>query len=193
MSDDNDLIRYGYITRSIAAGLQVELDGDWVKLNRVVRDLDRDIAQSAMEAQEAIAQKYKKALRKNMKENRFGFQLSKAYSEFKAEHGGPNTPLIWTRKYYNSIIIRTNKTGRLVQVTIKDSAYYSGSSHGASNRSIISVKEVANILEHGSNVHNITARPLWKLTFRDLGGKAGIQQSLNRSLAQRLSTRVNTK
>lgn len=176
----------GGITRALGAGIKVELDGDWVRLTNVMNRMPTEVVAATMAAQEKAAEKYKRKIKRNIRTNAFGYANSPYYSIYKAEHHGSPQPLMFTNKLVNSIITKRNNKGTTVQVTIDENARYQAGDHGRSKAPRLSVKQIANVLEHGSDAKSIPARPVWKRTFREMGGRKFFHAFIARSLSQRL-------
>jgi hypothetical protein len=160
-------------TRGMSGALPIKIIpiGDWVKTSLFIADLPQMIAIGSAKGQESAANKLYSLIRKNIKNQGVPGgpkwpQLSSEYKKIKASDGyDPNKMLIRTGLYYRSI-----------KVWNKGSNYYVGVKRGVrASGGKKTVGWVAHLLERGSNVRNIKARPLWVPTFKQFGGNRRIK------------------
>lgn len=144
--------------------------GDWVGTGLLIADLNLLIAAGSKEGQKSAATKLMKLVRRNLKiggaPGKPFAPLKKSYAEQKAAEGfDPNRILYRTGLYYRSIKVWAK--GSKYYVGVKRGVKASGSNH--------TVGWVAHILERGSSVQGIIARPLWVPTFKQFGGSKRIR------------------
>lgn len=147
---------------------EIQLFGDWNKALALFNTLPEAVKIGANNGSLKAAKKLRLLVRKNLKNNgppgiRWD-QLSPKYKKFKKRKGG-NTDKIWYFKgtYYKNI--KVMQKGNNIYVGVP-----------AYKRSTINSKpktlgQIANMLENGSTVTGLPARPLWKPTFKEFGGK----------------------
>lgn len=162
------------ITRRMKVGTpHVELFGDWQKTKNLLSTIDATVLLGYKAGQLSAANKLKKAIRRNIRDNggSLGWEpLSVRYQEYKAELGfDPSRMLYMTGAYYWNITVWNNGIN-----------YYVGLKKGVNSRNYftggnITLGQIANILEYGSDSRSIPARPLWHPTFRQIGGATRIK------------------
>ena len=168
------------------SNLQVQYvkDGPWEKAKMTLSNLAPMIAAAAKAGQIKAALEFKKAIIRNIQNggSKFGFPaLSSRTLMLKGKRGQSATMFNASKTYGRSIIL-INK-GNVVRVGVKP---------GAKNNmpgSNLTVMQYATILEYGSDARNIPARPLWKRTWRDMGGAKTIKETIRRELAVILASK----
>lgn len=172
-----------------AKSLEITMHGDWGKARYMLRDLPLNVLEASKKAQKTVADKYRRTLIRNIKTNKFGFQLGIDYAIWKAKKGGdPNKVAFWTGLYIRSII--TDEHGLYTSVRIKPGIRYSTGFHGKKGQSNITVDQLARILEKGSVSRSISPKPFWKMTYHELGGTKGLGRTFIRSLTQRVRGKI---
>jgi hypothetical protein len=154
----------------------ITLFGDWDKVNDFMTALPLAVTTGAREGSETAAKKLISVVKKNIRNNGPAGvnweDYSLAYSKRKARLGG-NIDTKWSfhKTYYNSlgVITRGNKVYAGVPPRKLSTV---------NTRKPITLAKVARILENGSPTLNIKARPLWKPSFKEFGGKARIQSHI---------------
>lgn len=151
---------------------EIELEGDWDKVGKVIGGLENAIAIGVEKGQKSAAEKILALTRKNIRESgaSLGWQpVSPGYAKWKTSKGyDPKKLLMMSRTYYNNIHI-WNKGDR----------YYVGLKHNIKNpvtNKGITVSEIANILERGDKAGKIKPRRLWAPTFKQFGGTAQLKK-----------------
>lgn len=151
---------------------KVELFGDWDKVNFLLETIDTTIKVGAILGQKSAAEKILVIVKKNIRENggSLGWApLSEKYKEYKIKKGyNPDSILRMTGLYYKSITKWSN--GMNYFVGVKRSTRYT--KRKGKN---LTVTQVATILEHGSSILNIPARPLWGPSYKQFGGNARLK------------------
>lgn len=161
-------MRQQFRSRGFTGGAQVEmqLEGQWAETNRLVRDLPLLIAAGYERGSKKAAKKFYNEIRKNIRDggSRFGFvPLAPSTLLRKAKAGGDLGMFTFYHYYYRSIEMFEN-----------GGTWYVGVRKGARNPktatkgSSYTIAQYAAVLENGSS--KIPARPLWKMTFREMGG-----------------------
>lgn len=150
---------------------QVELFGDWDKTKSLINGLESTIAAGSILGQKSAAEKLLKLIKKNIRENggSLGWPpVSDKYASKKSAMGyDPNNLLVLTGLYYRNI-----------NVWNKGFTYYVGvkrNLHNPKTKGKLTVAQIATVLEYGSVVRKIKARPLWRPSFKQFGGSARIK------------------
>lgn len=166
------------LKQSIGSGLQIKLEGDWFKVNRIINNLPLDIKAGYMAGQLSAAKKFKKIILSYIGSNGKSLDwppVSVDYAISKISKGGdPNQMLFLTGAYKRAIEIQ--QRGSSIRVGINQSAR---------NKEGMKVKDYAKVLELGSEARNIQPRPLWEPAFREFGGKARIKRLIMFHISQR--------
>lgn len=121
-----------------------------------------------------IANEFKGELLKNIETNRFGFQLSKDWEDYKRSIGADTRPFIMFDHYKRAIVVLTSE-GHL-SVGFKKTSMHP--------RAGMSMGRLAVRLEYGDLARGLPARPLWRYTanafFKERKDKIGslIKQSI---------------
>lgn len=160
------------VTRRIAKYQpDVELFGDWQRCERLFLGIDNSIRLGSRAGQKSAAKRLLRIVRKNIRENggSIGWpSLSESYQKRKAASGySPNRMLYMTGLYYRSIMI-WDRGGRYY-VGVKPRIY------NPKSGGHLTVGKIARILEHGSHIMNLPARPLWRPSFRQMGGNRKVK------------------
>jgi len=154
--------------------VEIKLEGEWPKYRQLVNSNNLLLAAAAIAGQRSFAEKYKKEVKRNILTGgkKFGYPpLSEGYKKFKERYGGRGTPLVWSKTFYNSVKVIKNKAGTFFGVGIPKGI--KRPSYHPSDNNRLTVSEYANVLEHGS--FPIYPRPVFKDTFKDMGGKKAIR------------------
>ena len=154
---------------------KIELFGDWDKTQRALINLPTAIQLGANLGQDAALRELKKQIRQNIRSNggSLGWQKladSTLSRKEKKNSKYPTSILRMTGLYYRSITQWTDSSTGAKFLGVKPRTYYP--KEGASG---LTVLQVANIHEAGSESRNIPARPLWRPTFKQFGGTARIK------------------
>jgi len=163
--------------RSLGGSLPfvIEPFGPWVMTSALIADLPALITMGSLKGQKSAAEKLKALIRKNIRNN--GVPGNKPWSSIpysskyekekaKAETAyGVNSKLRRTGLYYRSISVWSN--GHTYYIGIKKGVKTSSGGK--------TLGYVAQLLEKGSSVRNIKARPLWAPTFKQFGGNKRIK------------------
>lgn len=160
---------------NVGSGLtpEVSLFGDWDKLNKALSQLPIAVSIGAHSGKLAAAEKIQTLIKKNIRNGgpagtRWP-EYSTLYKKKKAAKGG-NLERKWyfTGTYYNNI--KVIDKGMNVHVGVPR-----GVRGRVNKNNPLTLGQIANILERGSAAHNIQARPLWRPTFKEFGGKARVK------------------
>ncbi len=159
---------------------EIELFGDWNKALRMFDQLPVAVNTGYELGSVRVANDIRRIVRKNIKSNGppgvHWPALSLAYQQFKKRKGG-DTNKMWNFKgtYYKNIKVIHKKGAIYVGVP----AYKRGTVHKSKN---LTLGQIANILERGSAESGIRARPLWKPSFKEFGGKPKTQKVIVRAI-----------
>lgn len=156
--------QYKNVTRGIGGySVGVELEGDWLRVKHLLDDLDDTIEAGALKGQMSAAKKLRKIVRKHIRTSggSLGWApLSPNTVRVRASKGyDPSRLLYMTGSYYRSI--KVWKKGKKSYVGVK-----ANTPHPITGKPL---GQIAMILEYGSQVRNIPARPLWLPSFKQFG------------------------
>lgn len=147
----------------------IELIGDWDKADKLLRtQLPLAVKTGSLSGRKSAAEKIKKLIKKNIDRNGppsvYWPKYSIGYEKLKARLGG-NIDSMYrlSDTYYNNI--KVNIRGTNVNVGLPKGI------RGKRGKNPLTLGQIAIILERGSAAHNIAARPLWRPTFKEFGGK----------------------
>lgn len=178
------------VTRKIPIPIPIiRKEGDWIKTRRVLAGIGGATTRGYKLGQLAFANKMLKQVRRNIRNNggSIGWPpVSSRYADYKSRLGkDPNNLLVLSGLYYKSI-----------HVWEKNGIYYTGVKHGVrypQERGGLTVGQVAKILETGSLVMNIPARPLWKPSYRQIGGNLGVKKTMIWYIRRQIRTELNVE
>ena len=149
----------------------IELFGDWEKTKSLIDGLPVTIKLGSLAGQNSAAQKFLTILRRNIRENggSIGWPpLSEKYKAWRERNGfSSDNMFVLTGLYYRSINIWNN--GNTVYVGMKNNT------RNMRTGGKLTLVEIATVLEYGSTLRKIKARPLWGPSFKQLGGSARIK------------------
>lgn len=161
--------------RNVAAGVRFDMEGEWIRASKLMRDLPMDLKKALFAGQEIFAQKYKEKLVYNINNNGGDIRwepLKAKYASQKRRDKRAKFPNDIGRyrgymadgiKIYHKgnyqISIGISKTNRIM---------------GVGKENELTLAQYANIFEHGSVIRNIAARPLFAPTYRKMGGNIGL-------------------
>lgn len=160
-----------YRTRKIG-GVSTEITfiGDWNKVIRTLDDVPYIIKTGALLGQEAAAKKLIKIVKHHIKSN--GGELG--WPPLKA-----STQTAKNKKGYtgDSIYVMTGTYFRSIKKWKKRGVIYVGLKRGVKHpTSGLTIGQIANILEYGSQARGLPPRPLWGPSFKQLGGSKKIRK-----------------
>jgi len=152
---------------------RVVLTGDWIKTQSVFNTIELTMAVGASAGQKAFAERLKKLVKRHIRTNGAGITpawkpVSKKYAAYKTKMG--KNPLDLYRMsglYYRSIEVWN--VGPNWYTGLKANTKHPG------KKGRYTLAQIARILESGSSVRNIPARPLWSPSFKQLKGTAGVK------------------
>lgn len=147
----------------------VELIGDWDKVQSLLSQLPLAVKIGSKAGQLSAAEKIKDLVRKNIRnrgpEGVHWNRYSMRYEARKIRLGGDVSKFYrLTDTYYSNIKVINSNSGKIMVGLPRGIK-------GRVNSKPIDIGTIARILEHGSEAHNITARPLWAPTLKQFGGK----------------------
>jgi len=173
--------------RNRGVNVTVKRIGDWAKLHSLVVGLDHTIEVGYQRASKKAAKKYFDLIRQNIRNGggKFRFEpLKQSTIDKKKKAGKPATPFMFYGYYY-----------RAIQMVSKNNNYYVGIKKGSRNPktksagSSYTIAQYASVLESGSRDGKIPARPLWRKTFNEMGGRKKIKQMVIASIAYEIRKR----
>ena len=171
---------------------EIELFGDWGKALNLFNELPLAVNSGALEGKLKAAKRIREMVRRNIKSNGppgvHWPELSKNYKTHKKNKGGdPNRKWFFKGKYYKNIRITEKGNDVFVGVPAR--------MRGSQGKDPLTLGQIANILERGSSVRGIQARPLWGPTFKQFGGKRKVSIYITRNISNRvyLTTGVRPK
>lgn len=170
--------------------VDIKLDGDWVKYNRLISDVDIMMVMAARQGQRAFAEEYRDKVKKNIRTGgkRFGYpQNAPNYLRRKMQLGGSSGTLTWSETFLNSVEVVKNTSGTHWGVGIEKGKKRPDYASWDKNR--LQVHEIANIMENGLPPR-VPKRPVFKDTFKkDMGGKKGLSKTLEISIIKNFGAR----
>ncbi|MAO08126.1 MAG: hypothetical protein CL596_05370 [Alteromonas sp.] len=147
--------------------INIQKFGDWYITKNLLIQLEPAIKKGSIAGQKRAAQELKRIVRRNIRENggKIGWPpVSEKYAKYKRKKGfDPENLYVMTGLYYRSIKIY--RDGNNISIGLKRYTRH----QGRTNNNLTLIK-IANILENGSAVRNIKARPLWKPSYKQFGG-----------------------
>ena len=167
----------------------IRLEGQWKQVNDLVNSLDILISTAAIAGQRKFALDYKAAVRRNMRSGGSKFRyppLSPKYLKFKSKHGGSGGMFIWDKNMHDAVDIQNLGVGKVgvgIKSGLKRPNYDGESPEG--NR--LTISEYANVIEHGS--FPMPPRPIFGDTFKSMGGKARIKETIELALINRFRSK----
>ena len=168
-------VRHGLRARA-GFNVEIRLDGQWVRVNNILGNLNVNIAMAGSTAQRKFAEKYRDKVKYHIKTGGkdFGYPgHSPKYSKYKTKHGGGGRLLHWSGAMEGAVKVVDLTGGRVgvgIEKGIKRERYDN------EKGDILDISEYANILEQGSPARGIPDRPVFKDTFRkDMKGIEGLK------------------
>lgn len=177
-------VKYGLNYRNPSARVEVKLEGDWVKYRQLINNLDPLIATGAVAGQREASYRYFNALRQNINNGgvRFGYpKLGAKYLKKKLRMGGFSKMFNWTRSFYNAIEVRFKNF--TYSVGIPRNRFKRSNRPGLSND--IPIDQYANILEHGNYKMGVVKRPIFRDTFKQIGGTVFVRAMIVKNINKR--------
>ena len=182
--------KHGLRTRG-TQNIRVQLEGQWVEFNYLVNNCDALLSMAAVAGQLKFAEKYKKEVKKNIRNGGKKFHYPKVsgkYKAFKQRHGGGSTTLNWSDTMADSVDTVNLGIGKVGVGIVKGKKrpFYEGES-ARGNR--LQVHEYANILEHGA--FPVPPRPVFSDTFKSetLGGLAGLRETIEMTIIKKFGSK----
>lgn len=173
--------------RNLVSQIRIEVDGDFLRGQKVIDRLPAALKAAAFKAQLKFAEKYKANLRRHIRDN--GKELgwapySKGYVRYKrairkkksSVRYGPESMWRFQGHAYNSIEITKDPIRNRVSVGISRE-------NGKMNLDgELTVSQYINIVEHGSHSRNIKKRPLFGPTFKLMGGQKALSRMVQNEI-----------
>lgn len=164
----------------------VTLVGDWDKVNQFLFALPTLVTEGATKGSVVSAEKIIRVVKRNIRNNgpdgTTWPEYSQRYAERKASMGG-NTDKKWrfNNTYYESLSVV--RSGRNVYAGVPPRKR---STVNSKSGKTLTLAQVAKILENGSAAKNIQARPLWRPSFKQFGGRRRIAYHINWHIRQNI-------
>ena len=162
----------------------IKLIGNWDGVQELIDSLPVAVVSGAKMGQLTAAKKLKTLVKSNIRkggpEGTHWPQYSPAYLKRKLKLGGnPDKKWRLTDTYYKSINI--TYSGNNIFVGVPRNV------RGKIGKKPLTLGQIANILEKGSHVAGIQARPLWGPTLKQFGGKRKIAYYVTQGIRTSLS------
>jgi hypothetical protein len=156
---------------------EIKLEGDWAKaLQLIGHDLSALVLKGAYNGQVAAAEKLKVIVKNNIRsggpQSIYWPNYSLMYGERKAKAGAGDKKWRYTDTYYKSITVTKHSMNKVSVGVPKNE-------RSKVNQNPLTLGQVAVILERGSRVANIAARPLWGPSWKEFGGKKRVAYHIN--------------
>lgn len=178
-------------TRSFGgpSSFDIELFGDWKKVENLVNKLETSVAAGAILGRQAAAKKIHNLVKKKIRENGGDTNwpaYSEKYKKYKQTKAASRANSFYrlTNTFYKNIT--TWNSGLKTFIGIK------GNKKAVSldgKKKNITLHQVAQILEYGSTVRNIRPRPLWGPVFKEFGGN----KQVSALIAYHVRTQIRIK
>ena len=140
-----------------------ELNGDWKKVESVIRNFDKIVYEPLVKATAKNAQMVEATLVQHIQNQALNWKpLSAAYEKYKKNKGLSNQIYIATSTLMNSITHAIRDGGLTAFIGVLRTA------RGPSGESEVMIGKV---MEYGSAKRNIPARPLFRPTFKEMKPK----------------------
>jgi hypothetical protein len=171
--------------RSTSSMLEVKMEGDWEKANKVFKNLDTEIKAAYIIAQESLARRIRKnILDRIRKQDGDWAALKPNYVKSKLKAG--KRPEIWRRTDAIKKNIKIIRRGYSISVGIPKNAKYPG-------RDDVNLADVASYLEYGTSKGNtLPERPLFRPAYRSLNS-ATVSLVMSRALKQIMVSKYKLK
>jgi hypothetical protein len=188
-------VRHGLTPRG-SHNVKIELEGQWVKFNELVRGIDKDMALAAGLAQKKFAENYRDKVKENIANHgiQFGYPpLEQKYIKRKTSAGGSSGALTWSNAMHNSVKIVSSADKRRWMVGIPKGLRRR--QYDLQDENTLAIHEYANVMEHGLPARNVPARPVFSDTFRrspsegGVGGKNALKRFIEVALASRFGSK----
>ena len=159
--------------RNLGKGLvpEVELLGDWQRVRNLTREIPLAVREGSILGKKSAARQLRRVVRRNIRENgaRIGWKpLSSTYKKKKSRRGFPANRIYYASgSYYRAIQIWDQGNNTFVGIRKRK--------YSKSSKSRLTLGQIARVLETGSIIRNIPARPLWGPSFRQFGGNKRIK------------------
>jgi hypothetical protein len=148
-------------------------EGDWVSAKELLETAPAKVKKAVRLGQIQFAKLYKEALVSNIDSNGSGLgwaAVSPGYAAFKSGKGQSPTSLYDFYGYLKrNIKVHTFMGSDRVEIGIKKGV------RNSMNKGSLDVSQYAAVLEMGSTIRNIQARPLFRPTFKQIGGQTKIK------------------
>lgn len=148
--------------------MDIEFTGNWEVAGRILRQLPTTIKSAGVYGQRRAAERLVKIVRDHINNQDLGWAPRSSKSV-----EGDSRVLVSSGDYYGSI--RAWKNG---------DSYFAGVPKNSYNSKGIAIIEYA--LAHEYGFGSMPERPLWEPSYRDIGGKAGVQAIIKLAIKNKL-------
>jgi hypothetical protein len=172
--------------KNMGAMMRVEELGNWNAVSTFINTLPPKIRLTVYGVMDAYAHRYKALLKEVIRNNGGPIggwaPLNREYRLRKTQNS--NAIYRYSEVLYKHIIVESfPSSGRVICTVAQDAGVLS---HGK-----MSASQVAHILESGSLTHNIPARPLFKPTWKLMGGNAALGLAGKEAISMVLKKEMN--
>lgn len=182
--------------RNVASGVQFEMEGDWVRASRVLKNLPADLKKAIFAGQQIFAREYKNNLIEAIYSSGQNLKprwapLSPKYLKYKKKdrRAKYKDTIGMYRGFMAAGIKIYTKGNGVVSIGISRNSRIMGV--GAGNE--LTLAQYVNIFEHGSLTRNIKPRPLFGPVYRGMGGNRKVTEVVVLSIGTTLMAKYNIK
>jgi len=161
-----------------------EFEGDWLSAKEFFKRLPETAKRAVQKGQLKFAKKYRQALIDNISNHGASLgganwqPVSELYATYKSSHGqSPADLWHWHGYIQRNIRVHTSRGKWGVEVGIKKGI------RNPMTTSDLEVGQYAAVLEMGSHIRNIEARPLFRPTYKAIGGNRFLKECILESLS----------
>lgn len=154
--------------------IRFRLLGNWAGALSFFNNLPGTVKKASLDSQKDVAEKLQKIVKGHIKANDLDFE--------------PLATSTVKRKGHSIIFIDNYDYLRAITIWKDGNTYHCGIKKSSRNSKGESIYKIANILEYGASTAKgeIPARPLWKLSVKELGGREGIRKTTEKLIKARL-------
>ena len=169
---------------STSARIEYKLEGNWHSVASFIDNLPMRISNAAFKGQQVAASRFYDMLMDAFNSGGAGYNwipLKLSYKEWKVGKGFDPKMMSMTHTYRDSIEIVKNRSSKNVYVQIDPNAV-----NPVTGKHGFTVAEYARVLETGSIIRGIEARPLWSPTLKKFGGRKAFGRITGQYIQQEL-------
>lgn len=175
--------------RNLGANVKIEIE-NLAKLQsftRLIDNLPRDVRLAVKRGQKRFAELLITQVKKNIRNRGQGLgwnPVSKKYAAWKTKHGTVKDPTKFYQldhNYLRAIRIKSDANNIYVGIA-KDTSY-------TNRKGTMTTAQYAVIMETGSIARNIEPRPLWRPSYRQIGGNQALANMVAASVGIEWATK----